>query len=529
MARTHPWRNRCPVEVVAHLQRVGAAGLLVVQQPGPTSFVLKDVQNNRKYKVRIGEDHQCSCRNPNPDELCLHVIFVLSKVFRLPHDNPLVWQRSLLAAEVDQLIRGHVEDRRRKRTTAQPSDGKTSVPRRALEEGDSCPICCDDLDESRALVYCRFGCGNNIHAACFRQYATHNSTNPSPLLCPLCREQWGPLGEGPSHGIACSDCRGPVNGARYRCAFCQSYDLCNECFQCPTIHAQHPFNVSLGPGLAFNPATRPVRQVAPPRPTATNTTNAAHMMDPLNPVAAAGGAIHPMMLRELGPEDYEELLRLDEQVQPVAGQLFTVAEVRRLPMKAWTDTLLEEKGGFIPNDSCAVCLDPFTDHCEVTILPLCQHAYHTACATRWLTECRAVCPMDNIPVPVPGGGSAPPTTSTTVARHNQSTSNTQQRRDHSSSGTVPPAQRRAQSNDPRRRARNRFEEDTAAAQRVQQANRHQTNRTLNGYCPTDRDLSMLFVGGGPSSTNTVGPLPSVVVAGVVGTARPGPIPRPRGR
>lgn len=520
MARTHPWRNRCSTEVAAFLQRVGAAGLLVVQQPGPTSFVLKDTQNNRKYKVRIGEEHQCNCRSPNPDELCIHIVFVLSKVFRLPHDNPLVWQRSLLAAEVDQLIRGHIEDRRRKRTTTQPSDGKTAVPRRPLEEGDSCPICCDDLDETRAMVYCRYGCGNNIHSACFRQYATHNSTNPSPLLCPLCREQWGPLGEGPSHGVACSDCRGPINGARYRCAFCQTYDLCNECFQCPTIHPQHPFNVSLGPGLPFTAANRPVRQVVrQPQPT-------LNLGDPTGATANGTAIIHPMMLRELGPEDYEELLRLDEQVQPVASQLFTVAEVHRLPTKTWSPALLEEAGGSIPNDTCAVCLDLFTAESEVTVLPMCKHAYHVACATRWLTECRAVCPIDNIPVPVPGGGSAPPTTQPSATRTPPvAASNTgRTRRDSAQAGAAPPTQqRRAQSNDPRRRtqARNRFDDD-GAAQRLEQVHRHQANRTLNGYCPTDRDLSMLFVGAPTATPATAVPLPSVVVTRSL-------VPRGRGR
>ena len=224
MARSVPWRNRCPVEVAQRIPLALNSGLLVVQQPGPMSFVLKCSTTQRKFKVRVGDPHSCNCKDQNGELLCVHILFVLLKVFRLPQDNSLVWQHAFLEAEVDQLLRGHFSTQR-KTTRVEGADGKTVVPRREVGPDDECPICCDAITDERPLVFCRFGCGNNIHASCFKQYATHNSTNPSPLLCPLCREQWGPLDSGVSHGVLCSECHGPVNGERYKCAFCRSYEL----------------------------------------------------------------------------------------------------------------------------------------------------------------------------------------------------------------------------------------------------------------------------------------------------------------
>jgi E3 ubiquitin-protein ligase ZSWIM2 len=494
MGRTVAWRSRSTPEVDTLLSQVSTCGLLLMQQPGPTSFVLKDPTSNKKFKVSIGDVHQCSCRGA-ASELCLHIIFVLSRVFRVPADNPLVWQRSLLEAEVDQLIRGHISkvNQRRRRNGAGLQDasaecgpdGRRVVARRPVEEDDTCPICCDDIHEDRALVYCRFGCGNNIHSSCFKQYATHNSTNPSPLLCPLCREQWGPLGvEGAVHNVACSDCRGPITGDRYKCAFCASYDLCSSCFQSPLIHPQHPFNVASGPNLPFHPATRPVAQ------------RSAASAPPAVPGAEF---VHPWMLRDLGPDDYDALLQLDDDVTNTRDEKLLPEQARSLKKHSWTrrNEVMESC------DTCAICMEVFVEGTEVNSLPLCNHFFHVPCAFRWLTECKAVCPIDNHAVPAAAfvrgrePPAAPPAAGTIPA--------TQRRRSSTTTGvqgvSTPsgPARGAALLN-PALRARHRFE-DARASQRAELSHRN-PNLSLTGYCPSQRDLDMLVVGapapGGPS-------------------------------
>ena len=63
------------------------------------------------------------------------------------------------------------------------------MPPRGLEEGDTCPICMDDLYESAKpqssdagarpsagsflTTHCKRGCGNHVHVKCMILYAEH--------------------------------------------------------------------------------------------------------------------------------------------------------------------------------------------------------------------------------------------------------------------------------------------------------------------------------------------------------------------
>jgi E3 ubiquitin-protein ligase ZSWIM2 len=413
MSRAVPWRSKCPPTVEARLAEVSRSSLfLVVQQPGPTSFVLKEMagDSGRKFKVKVGETQECSCAE-SKSELCVHILFVMAKVFRVPASNPIIWQRGLLEAEVEQIVFGGLRENRRNAARAAAvaaeaahrgsgEDG-VAVDRKAIEEGDACPICCDDLDpaEGRAMVYCRFGCGNNIHIQCFEAYAKHNATNPTPLQCPLCRHKWGPLLQADPrpmlHNVPCSSCKLPIANERFRCAFCASFNLCRKCFDEPGVHAQHPFDVSSAPGQPFVNADR--QQVARRGGSA--------------PVGGAGGVgVDPLhvqlMHRELGPEDYESLLRLDDGVGPAAGSVLSMSDLARFRRVHWSSAEDYEE--------CAICMESFVpdDNC-LKLTTTCSHIFHTTCAVRWFTESRAVCPIDNIPVVVPrdlpptsGGGQA---------------------------------------------------------------------------------------------------------------------------
>ena len=52
---------------------------------------------------------------------------------------------------------------------------------------DDCPICFMEFEEDENIVWDRAGCGNNIHAACFDQWA---KTKVGNVTCPFCRTPW---------------------------------------------------------------------------------------------------------------------------------------------------------------------------------------------------------------------------------------------------------------------------------------------------------------------------------------------------
>jgi hypothetical protein len=55
-------------------------------------------------------------------------------------------------------------------------------------EGD-CPICFMELEpEKDEIVWCRAACGNNIHKACFQQWAA--TQNAQGVRCVYCRSAW---------------------------------------------------------------------------------------------------------------------------------------------------------------------------------------------------------------------------------------------------------------------------------------------------------------------------------------------------
>lgn len=52
------------------------------------------------YTVRIGRQPSCSCPDARNRNLCKHHLYIMLRVLRLAQDDPCVWQRALLTAEV---------------------------------------------------------------------------------------------------------------------------------------------------------------------------------------------------------------------------------------------------------------------------------------------------------------------------------------------------------------------------------------------------------------------------------------------
>lgn len=87
-----------------------------------------------------------------------------------------------------------------------------------------------------------------------------------------------------------------------------------------------------------------------------------------------------LLFREITPEDYDLLCRLDSSASKpadaVAKAKQSASAVEKLP-KVSEEHLIGE--------SCMVCLTPFEASDDVPSLP-CKHFFHLDCITRWLSE-----------------------------------------------------------------------------------------------------------------------------------------------
>ncbi|KNC52146.1 uncharacterized protein AMSG_00972 [Thecamonas trahens ATCC 50062] len=139
MARIVPWRIAPPPLVAQRLAAVASAPLEVVDEPGPTSFVVADTSAGRParppshlkgvlaalgaplahtvgrrsgksrsgrrgtlFHVFLGDKHGCSC---GESDACLHILFVLTAVLGVSPSDPMVWQLSLKEHELDAILR----------------------------------------------------------------------------------------------------------------------------------------------------------------------------------------------------------------------------------------------------------------------------------------------------------------------------------------------------------------------------------------------------------------------------------------
>jgi len=295
--RAVPWVAKAPEAVeaaVAQLsegQGLATEGkLLLVGNRGATSFVLVQLPAEegederperspqsaarRKVVVAVGRRHQCSaCFPDRPAEaVCRHLVFVLHRVLKVPAASPLLWQLSFTDAEIERVLAGPSKRpvspksslRARRGRPEERAEAGAPAALRAPEPGESCPICMDAMTPDDALAGCG-QCGNLAHNRCMRVWAEHRVAAGEAVTCPLCRADWGSVGD-PSalrsqaaehrrrrppavhRRVRCAQCgSGPLTGRRYRCAQCgpgsgvrRGVDLCSRCFYGGS-HGEHVF------------------------------------------------------------------------------------------------------------------------------------------------------------------------------------------------------------------------------------------------------------------------------------------------
>ncbi|CAH0378610.1 unnamed protein product [Pelagomonas calceolata] len=408
---------------------LGAEGIerrrmLLVSTTGPTSFVVAE-QNapdgdeaserpaREKHRVKIGHRHSCSCGHLGDGELCHHALFILLKVLRVPKDNPLAFQTSLLESELeavlrfraladqqarDQAKRHRISQLRAERRQQQPVVPVVEAPDEALcpgpraqnapqppLDGEDCPICMDSLTDGAPLTYCPKTCGNWVHVRCLKEYAEH--TAPREAKCPLCRDAWGGVeliqackarlrreaaqpmigAKGSdTHRLRCAGCGvTPIVGERYRCVRCvQGVDLCSGCFG-RGKHGHHGFVAKSLVGDAWAAAPRVKARPNQWRPV-------AGLADANLPASALAA----LQYRDLGPNDYALLQQLD---QPAAVPTF------RSLGSYLTKGLASSSDGV-----CDVC----GAACDAVLA--CGHGVHRACVSNAIDEGKpedVLCPV----------------------------------------------------------------------------------------------------------------------------------------
>lgn len=102
--------------------------------------------------------------------------------------------------------------------------------------------------------------------------------------------------------------------------------------------------------------------------------------------------------REITPEDYEFLTRLDERIKKRTTDEAILAKLR-------TETIAEDSAD--DDESCGICLDSYLVGHKVKYLP-CGHRFHAECIDSWLKNQSINCPLDNLPIDSSLTNSSPP-------------------------------------------------------------------------------------------------------------------------
>ena len=265
MSRAVPYVAKPTEALLQRFSEAADARIYVVQESGPTSFVLKSADSERKHRVSIGSVHSCSCGAR--EQPCVHTSFVLLRIFRLPAGDQWAWQGGLLDSELERIIeeraRTTAARRQQQRMAAAPvataSGGGGGAPRpgevaqREIDDANKepCPICYEDIscEDQQAgklewcrlgcltltltlnltltlslfLTRCRLGCGKSVHRACMTVWSDHQASIGKKLTCPLCRNDWAKGAPAPAAAAAPSSAaaRG-AGGAVHRHARCRS-------------------------------------------------------------------------------------------------------------------------------------------------------------------------------------------------------------------------------------------------------------------------------------------------------------------
>lgn len=153
--------------------------------------------------------------------------------------------------------------------------------------------------------------------------------------------------------------------------------------QKPALRPPQPWLRQPPPSLALELRGRPVT-IAPVTTANIHEPVIGNFLENLEfPCGLRPSEIFSLMLRDLTPEDYDTLLKLDER-----NTKKTAAEVAA--------TIVAESA--VAKDTCGICLDETTNSLVKRLS--CGHVFHAECIDRWLGNYADRCPIDNQPLTI---------------------------------------------------------------------------------------------------------------------------------
>lgn len=149
----------------------------------PEEKVVMAGSTGNVYTQRIGLQPRCNCPHAKGGNQCKHIIYVMLRVLRAREE--IAYQLALTSSELRELFWNAPPIPSAEADSVRASDEQDG--NRKPIEGD-CPICYDDLQPGKdAIVYCKTGCGNNIHKSCMRKWDVRSREETT---CPCCRAVW---------------------------------------------------------------------------------------------------------------------------------------------------------------------------------------------------------------------------------------------------------------------------------------------------------------------------------------------------
>jgi hypothetical protein len=137
------------------------------------------------YTVNVGLVPSCDCPHAQKGNQCKHIIYIMLRVLKAREE--VAYQLALIGTELRELIKNAplipgVE------TDGNDKPGEEQDGNRKPVDGE-CPICYDELEPKKDdIVYCKNGCGNNVHKACMQSWIQVAARGKA--TCPYCRATW---------------------------------------------------------------------------------------------------------------------------------------------------------------------------------------------------------------------------------------------------------------------------------------------------------------------------------------------------
>ena len=102
MQPSRKWRKKPTDELIRLMEETVELKLYLVQEKGPLSLSFKD-EDGKKFDINIGNTISCSCGG-GKFEHCIHTLFALNKVYKIPFNNPLILQLNFTDQELNKLM-----------------------------------------------------------------------------------------------------------------------------------------------------------------------------------------------------------------------------------------------------------------------------------------------------------------------------------------------------------------------------------------------------------------------------------------